>query len=180
MKKITLFGILLVLISSLFIGCKKTYEEDAVELSKYNELVNNYNSLLKDKDLWKKRYEEFYTNYYKQESILKKADLSSENCYGNTIKLCPNCDYWLDCDNSNSMNNIFNCKNILTFQECDDYRVSDIVRFNNPLKTSKFKVHRIWEINSSGIYTKGDMNPTPDKEPIERGDILGKLIKIEY
>ena len=109
---------------------------------------------------------------------LQQMSSSSEDCYGETIILCPNCSLHLAC--TGSMRPTFNCKSTLHLKKCWSYSVGDIVLINIPYKNYNYTLHRIWIINSTGIYTKGDALKCMDTRPIQIDNILAKVIRIFY
>ena len=78
---------------------------------------------------------------------------------------------------SNSMSPIFSKNDIIIIQEQNEYKVGDIVAYNN---NGEIITHRIIEKNGNEFYTKGDNNNTKDETPICVNDIKGKVIFILY
>ncbi len=78
---------------------------------------------------------------------------------------------------SNSMSPIFSKNDIIIIKEQNEYKVGDIVAYNN---NGEIITHRIIEKNGNEFYTKGDNNNAKDKSPICINDIKGKVIFILY
>lgn len=59
-----------------------------------------------------------------------------------------------------------------------NYSIGDIVSFEN---NNKIITHRIYEISSETIITKGDANEDPDFDSVEKSQIIGKkLLSLPY
>lgn len=56
-----------------------------------------------------------------------------------------------------------------------DYKVGDVITYGAASKTKTPTTHRIVEINSSGIITKGDANNAPDARIVSKREIIGKV-----
>jgi signal peptidase I len=80
---------------------------------------------------------------------------------------------------SGSMEPKIHVKSIVFVKPAADYKVGDVITFNDPSSAKRTVTHRIYEItqNQSGadvITTKGDTNNAPDASPLQRDNIIGK------
>lgn len=76
---------------------------------------------------------------------------------------------------SNSMVSTFYKGDMIVVQGVDDVSVGDIIVFNVPDRNYPI-IHRVYEINSDGIRTKGDNNLYVDPWKINQEDIYGKAV----
>ena len=61
------------------------------------------------------------------------------------------------------------------------YKIGDIITFKNPTNLAETITHRIDDIKSQSLVTKGDANNAPDADEIDQAQIIGKVIfKIPY
>mgnify|MGYP001557843888 CR=1 FL=1 len=98
------------------------------------------------------------------------------------IKICNNwnnCNYSHKCD-THSMSPTFECNDILKGYKpySDELKIGDIILFKTP-KNGLF-THRIIGIDNNAYITKGDNNLDIDPFRVKYGDILAKVVEIEY
>lgn len=77
---------------------------------------------------------------------------------------------------SGSMSGTFEVDDMVVIHEKDSYSVGDIVTYKT---STNLVTHRIKEITPDGCYiTQGDANNTPDKDPVEKDNVVGCVVKI--
>ncbi len=74
---------------------------------------------------------------------------------------------------SGSMQPAIKTGSLVVVKQAPDYAVGDVITFRRE-KTPT--THRIQSIEDGMIKTKGDANDAPDSEPVNRSQIIGKVI----
>lgn len=94
------------------------------------------------------------------QKLIKKNDLVSFN------------NYYLFQIASSSMENKLHVGDYIVVKKVDDYKIGDVITFKSD---NLYITHRICNIQSNSIITKGDANNSLD-EPLKKEDILGKVL----
>ena len=78
---------------------------------------------------------------------------------------------------SDSMSPIINKGDIVVVRPSDDYKVGDVITFVSDGETATV-THRIIRIEGDKYYTQGDDVEVPDKDPVTRQQIVGKVVDV--
>lgn len=146
----------------------------------YNLLVERYNNL---SNITYFKLNEEIMFYQKELTSIKNYTWTGCKSKMKPVKFCKNCDYWIGCE-SNSMSPTFDCNNVLYFcrvSNNNEYHIGDIVYYANRRyfdSDSDFIIHRIINITSSGVITKGDNNFFDDGVIVPFDAVKGKLYQI--
>lgn len=95
-----------------------------------------------------------------------------------TLKVCPECNWHLICEESHSMLPTLGCKHTLEFCSPDrkDIGIGDIIAYQTPDHPNlSFVVHRVVGMKGKRYITQGDGNTDRDNYPVRYIDIFGKL-----
>ena len=172
----------LALLLLFLIGC----DTSAVEEQPLESCENALTEFCKIKTSEFKGFEEafksvgdFYETKQRLDFDIRSRDIPP------TIFICPNkkeCEKYLRCK-SNSMSPVFTCNDKLSAYKptSKELAVGDIIGFKSKEHPdADFILHRIIDIKEEGYITKGDNNYEPDDYVVQFGDILFKVVKIEY
>jgi signal peptidase len=69
---------------------------------------------------------------------------------------------------------------IVLIKPAQDYKISEVITFENPVKKGETITHRIYDIKvNEGIpiyITKGDANNAPDRSEVSKEKVIGKVL----
>jgi signal peptidase I len=78
---------------------------------------------------------------------------------------------------SGSMSDAIEIGDFIIVKEQDDYIAGDVITYID--SDGVCITHRIISINSDGAYqTKGDNSPSADRKPVEKSQVVGKVIAV--
>jgi len=192
MNKITKFMIF-VFLTIFIIGCT-THASQPVEQKivvdeslqeRYNDLFQENNEMLEKINKLEQEkldWDESWRTYLWHTDSYDYAPSKCKNPYNQFTMCKEGCKYEYYCDSS-SMNPFFDCNAKLTLVECSEYKIGDIILFNNKdkeLNDYDFLIHSIVGKEWNTFITKGYNNNGIDSFKVYKSDIKGKVTKIEY
>lgn len=161
---------------------KDYYKNDYIPKLKayYDKRIERLNQTIIKLEEDVNRVEREKYNIVKTHLSCMDAILTRPSRYIRIYRICPDCDYSLDC--TGSMRPILSCKDTLeAFKPYkSEIRVCDIIASKDPTRKYDFIVHRIIAKNGSKYVTKGDNNMQSDEYLVDFEDIMFKIIGIEY